>query len=246
MEYYANAGKKVEIEANGKTYKRHVVKIDYVPVNTSINGLVENYIIPIYKKGDILYISKTLVSICTSQVLYRFDIHVSNLAKNITKNISLIRNANNIVNTYAMQVAIYLIGIIKAMYASLLASFSSNSIEAREKFIKYAGQPVTLIGGLISDSFPEYENFAILPPVGATEICAEIRKKYGITCFIGAMDDSTFNLIACSRDMKISAEELKNIIKDNPLGEKTTSTPLCIIRNAELDKEEINKDINKQ
>lgn len=234
MDYYDNLEKNIEIQVGNKMYNRHVVKTDYIPVNTSIEELVEKYIVPIYKKGDILYLSKTLISICTSQVLYKLDIHVGKLAKNVSKNISLIRNEGRAVNKLAMQVAIYLIGPIKTLFAYFLASFSSNPSKARKSFIKHAGDSVSLIGGLISDSFPEYEDFAILPPVEAAEKCADIRKKYGITCFVASVDDSNFYLIASSRDMKIPEEILEDILKDNPLGEKTTSTPMCLIREEEI------------
>jgi hypothetical protein len=228
-----------EIEANGKVYMRRTIKINYAPINTSLEELIVKHIVPIYKKGDILYISKTLVSVCTSQVLYRFDIHVKNLAKEISRKIPLIKDVSPSVNSQAMQVAIYLVGVPRIIWAKFVSEFSSSLSEAKKKFIKHAGKVILQIGGLISDSFPDYEEFAILPPVGATELCADIRKKYGITCFIGAKnDENPLSLVACSRDMKITEEELENIFIDNPLGQKTNCTPFCIIRDSSLKEEE--------
>lgn len=54
MEFHANVGKDVLIQANGKVYARHAITTHFVQVGESYIDLVERYVKPVYQPGDIL------------------------------------------------------------------------------------------------------------------------------------------------------------------------------------------------
>ena len=54
MEFHANVGKDVLIQANGKVYVRHAITTHFVQVGESYIDLVERYVKPVYQPGDIL------------------------------------------------------------------------------------------------------------------------------------------------------------------------------------------------
>ena len=49
MDFYANEGKAVTIQANGKTYARHAITTHFVQVGENYIDLLERYVIPVYQ-----------------------------------------------------------------------------------------------------------------------------------------------------------------------------------------------------
>ena len=64
MDFYANEGKAVTIQANGKTYARHAITTHFVQVGENYIDLLERYVIPVYQPGDILSASEKVIALC--------------------------------------------------------------------------------------------------------------------------------------------------------------------------------------
>ena len=69
MEFYANEGKDVLIQANGKIYARHAITTHFVQVGESYIDLVERYVKPVYQPGDILSSSEKVIALCQGRVV---------------------------------------------------------------------------------------------------------------------------------------------------------------------------------
>lgn len=64
MDFYANEGKNVVIEAGGKKYARHAITTHFVQVGESYLALIEKYVKPVYQPGDILSSSEKVMVCC--------------------------------------------------------------------------------------------------------------------------------------------------------------------------------------
>ena len=73
MDFYANEGKAVTIQANGKTYARHAIKTHFVNVGESYLDLIEKYVKPVYQPGDILSSSEKVIALCQGRVVTEED-----------------------------------------------------------------------------------------------------------------------------------------------------------------------------
>ena len=69
MEFYANEGKNVLIQANGKIYARHAITTHFVQAGESYIDLVERYVKPVYQPGDILSSSEKVIALCQGRVV---------------------------------------------------------------------------------------------------------------------------------------------------------------------------------
>ena len=65
MEFFANEGKNVEIEVNGKTYLRHAIKTRFVKQGESYIDVFKEYVAPIYQEGDIVSSSEKIIASIT-------------------------------------------------------------------------------------------------------------------------------------------------------------------------------------
>ena len=74
-------------------------------------------------------------------------------------------------------------------------------------------------------------------PENPTKVCNEIHEKLGISCMIVDANDLGQEVLGYSDDIKLTEEELKGLIKDNPTGQGREQTPLVLIRKQTENKE---------
>ena len=63
IKYTMNDGKKVEIEVDGKKYKRKAIKTHFVKQGESYIDIMEKYVKPNYKEGDFISISEKIIAL---------------------------------------------------------------------------------------------------------------------------------------------------------------------------------------
>ena len=85
MEFRANSGRNVIIEVNNEKYLRHAIETHYIQIGESYIDIIEKYVKPIYKEGDIISISEKIISLCQKRIIYKKDVKVSKLAKFLSK-----------------------------------------------------------------------------------------------------------------------------------------------------------------
>lgn len=69
MDFHANEGKSVTIEAMGRTWARHAIATHFVQVGESYIGLMEQYVLPHYQAGDIVSMSEKVIAMCQGRVV---------------------------------------------------------------------------------------------------------------------------------------------------------------------------------
>ena len=135
-----------------------------------------------------------------------------------------------------MQFAIDQVGLPKILFAGI-ASAVTKLFGKRGVFYKIVGQEIAGIDGFYDKEFKEYGDIGIMLPENPTKVCNEIREKLGISCMIVDANDLGQEVLGYSDDIKLTEEELKGLIKDNPTGQGREQTPLVLIRKQTENKE---------
>ena len=232
MEFEALEGKKVEIEVNGNTYLRHAIKTHYVTIGESYIDIVEKYVKPIYKEGDILSISEKIISLCQNRVVHKKDMKLSLLAKFLCKFAMKTDAGVGVSNVYKMQFAIDLCGSLKVIWAAI-AGGVCKIFGKKGVFYEIVGGEVSGLDGFYGNVFSEYSEFGIRIPENPSGVCNEIYEKLGIKCMIVDANDLSVEILGKTDDLGYDDETLIKIIKDNPAGQEKTLTPCVLIRKAE-------------
>lgn len=236
MEFHANEGKKVEIEVNGEIYLRHAIKTRFVKQGESYIDLFKEYVSPIYQEGDIISASEKIIALCQNRVVRKEDMKISFWAKFLSKFVHKTTAGFGVRNPYKMQFAIDQVGLPKILFAGI-ASAVTKLFGKRGVFYKIVGQEIAGIDGFYDKEFKEYGDIGIMLPENPTKVCNEIREKLGISCMIVDANDLGQEVLGYSDDIKLTEEELKGLIKDNPTGQGREQTPLVLIRKQTENKE---------
>lgn len=229
MEFFANEGKNVEIEVNGKTYLRHAIKTRFVKQGENYIDIFKEYVSPIYQEGDIVSSSEKIIALCQNRVVKREDVKIGFWAKFLSKFASKTEAGIGVGETIKMQYAIDTVGLLKVLWASI-ASAITKLFGKRGVFYKIVGQEVSGLDGFYDHVWKEYGDIGIKIPENPSRVCDEIKEKLGMSCMIVDANDLGQEVLGHSSDITLTEEELKGLIRDNPSGQGKELTPIILIR----------------
>ena len=131
-----------------------------------------------------------------------------------------------------MQYAIDTVGLAKVLWATM-ASGVTKLFGKKGVFYKIVGQDVSGLDGFYNHVWKEYGDIGIRLPENPKGVCNEIKQKLGISCMIVDANDLGQEILGYSSDIRLTKEELKELIQDNPSGQGKELTPFILIRKKE-------------
>ena len=229
MEFYANEGKSVAIEAGGEIYLRHAIKTRFIIPNESYISVINEYVSDIYEEGDIISISEKIISLCQNRIIRREEIKIGFWAKFLSRFASHPSTGIGVGESIKMQYAINKAGLAKVLFASVLSGIT-KLFGVRGVFYRIVGQEVSGLDGFYGHVWKEYEDIGLELPLNSTGVCNEIREKLGISAMIVDTNDLGQEILGKSDDIRLEESVLKEMIQDNPAGQGKQQTPIILIR----------------
>ena len=236
MEFHANEGKSVTIQAMGKTWARHAIATHFVTVGESYIDLMERYVKPVYQEGDILSMSEKVIAICQKRVVTEEELKPGFWAKVLSRFVHQTSAGPGMGLPIKMQFAINVCGLPKILWAAFRAAIDKLR-GVRGTFYRIAGLEVSGLDGFYGEDIPEYEHMGVRIPENPAGVCDEIFEKTGILSMIVDANALAQEILGkCSALKDWPDEKLSGLIGDNPAGQVRQLTPFILIR--EVPKEE--------
>lgn len=230
MDFYANEGKAVTIQANGKTYARHAIETHFVQVGESYLDLIEKYVKPVYQPGDILSSSEKVIALCQGRVVTEDECKPGFWAKFLSKFVHQTSAGPGMGLPIKMQFAINVCGLGRVIWAAVCAGvgkvFGRHGV-----FYEMLGTEVSGLDGFYGEDIPEYEHMGVRVPRDPDKVCDEVYEKTGVVMMIVDANDLNVELLGRGEQLKgYTEEELLALIRDNPAGQDRQLTPFVLIR----------------
>ncbi len=225
----SNENKKLVIETGIGEYERYAIKTHFIQVGESFDEVIEKYVVPHYKEGDIVSVSEKIVALCQNRIIHRKDMKISFWAKFLSKFASHPDHGIGVGEAIKMQFAIDQVGLLKVLWAAF-ASAVTKLFGKRGVFYEIVGMEVSGLDGFYDHVWEEYRDIGILIPENSTGVCDDIKAKYGIDMMIVDANDYGQELLGRGTSLGIEDKYLLEMIKDNPAGQDRELTPIILIR----------------
>jgi asparagine synthase (glutamine-hydrolysing) len=230
MDFYANEGKNVVIEAGGKQYARHAITTHFVQVEESYIDLIEKYVKPVYQPGDILSSSEKVIALCQGRIVTEDECKPGFWAKVLSRFVHQTSAGPGMGLPVKMQFAINICGLPKVLWAAVCAGFG-KLFGKRGVFYDMLGEEVTGLDGFYGEEIPEYEHMGVRVPSHPEKVCDEVFEKTGVVMMIVDANDLNVELLGKGEQLRSwSREALLALIRDNPAGQDRQLTPFVLIR----------------
>ena len=199
---------------DGRKYQRYAVQTHFVEVGEDKCALIERYIRPLYREGDMVAFGAKVMAMCEKTVVTKDEIKPGFWAKLLAPRASETVAGIGVHDPYKLQLAINMVGAPRVVFAAV-ASAVTKLFGIKGVFYKIVGKGVAGIDGFYyRSSFERYKSLALINPTNPVELCDEIRQKTGIPVVLMDANDIDQNQLG----------------KCNPSGQGGELTPLILIR----------------
>ncbi len=223
-----NEGKNLNIHVGGHAYTRLPIKTHIVTKEDDIIEVCKKYAVPYLQGGDLLFISERIVAISQGRAFPIKDIHPSLLAKFLVKFVHKSPYGIGLGSPWTMELAIREAGAGRIVLG-VIASALTKPFGIRGVFYTVVGNNINAIDGPCDYTLPPYNQYAKLGPAEPEKVAKKLASELQHDVVIIDANDLGVAVLGKSRP-SLSDDFCKKVFKDNPLGQSSEQTPLCIVR----------------
>lgn len=204
-----------------------------IPIKTPILTHHDNIVDAIVKYGgkqitanDVVCVAESVVAITQGTAVRCDDLHPGFLAKCLCR---LFPSKGSISSPYSMQMLINYSGGIRVLFAVVLGALA-KCLGIAGVFYRTAGYQARLIDD-VTGTMPPFDKHIVPGPNNPVNVSEEIKKATGAfgACIADVNDLKRSHILGTSNG--INADKVAQILIDNPFGNDSQKTPICIIKN---------------
>ncbi len=233
MELRPNEGKALTVRVNGGLYARYAIRTHFVQVGESFTDLVERYVKPVYRPGDIVSVSEKVVALCQGRIVTEDQVKPGLWAKILSRFVHQTAAGPGMGLPVKMQFAIDRCGLGAVLKAAVCAG-ADKLRGVHGTFYDMLDPEVRGLDGFFGRDIPEYAHIGIRIPREPDRVCDQVYEKTGVVMMIVDANDLTAELLGRGRRLRDwTVSQLLALIRDNPAGQDRQLTPFILIRKAE-------------
>lgn len=223
-----NAGKNLIIDILGTSYARLPIKTHVITDNDDIKEICKQYAAKHLLPGDLLFISERVVAISQGRAYPIAEIKPSWLAKLLVKFVHKSPYGIGLGSPWTMELALREAGAARMLFAAA-ASALTKPFGMRGVFYKVVGNNINAIDGPCDYTLPPFNHYAKLGPKNPDKVARELATLLGHEVVIIDANDLGVAILGKSSN-SVTDDFCKEAFRDNPLGQSSEQTPLCIVR----------------
>ena len=208
-------------------------KVEILPVPTriltdrdDIVDCVEKYTRGKIGKDDVISVAESVVAITQGRIVRPEDLKISWLAQFCCR---FIPDVGSLASPHGMQSLMNVEGKWRVA-AALFAGFLGKIVGKSGLFYKWGGEQTALIDD-VTGTMPPFDKHIVYGPRDPEDVVARLKERLG--CFGAVIAD--VNDLKRSRIVGVTdgtkGDLVAKLLIDNPFGNASQKTPICIIKN---------------
>ena len=208
-------------------------KVEILPVPTriltdrdDIVDCVEKYTRGKIGKDDVISVAESVVAITQGRIVRPEDLKISRVAQVCCR---FIPDIGSLASPHGMQSLMNVEGKWRVA-AALFAGFLGKIVGKSGLFYKWGGEQTALIDD-VTGTMPPFDKHIVYGPRDPADVVSRLRERLG--CFGAVIAD--VNDLKRSRIVGVTdgtqGDLVAKLLIDNPFGNASQKTPICIIKN---------------
>lgn len=215
---------------DGRQYDRYAIQTHFVQRGEDQAALVERYVRPLYKPGDMLSFGAKVMAMCVQSVKTRDDVKPGFWAKLMWRFAGINHTGVGMHEPYKMQLVIDMCGLPRVLMAAFLSAVT-KPFGIKGVFYRVCGKGVGGIDGFYSrSSFETYKQLALINPPDPEGLCNKLQEATGMPVVLMDANDLQRDQLGKSSGFALSDAQIQDAMRDNPSGQGDELTPLILIR----------------
>lgn len=215
---------------DGRRYDRYAIQTHFVQVGESQTALVEKYVRPLYREGDMLSFGAKVMCMCVKSVKTRDEVKPGWWANHLWRFAGINHTGVGMHEPYKLQLVIDMCGLPRVLLAAGLSAVT-KLFGVHGVFYRVCGKGVGGIDGFYTrSSFDLYHEMALINPDNPVELCNQLARETGIPVVLMDANDLQRDQLGKSDGFPLTDEQIQDAMADNPSGQGDELTPLILIR----------------
>lgn len=216
------------VHVGSDAYLRIMIRTHTIMRGEDIGDLMLTYVKPQLEPGDIIFVSEKAASAAQGRAIPLDEIKPGLLARFLVRFVYKAPYGIGLGMPETMEMAIREVGVVRILLASVVGGIG-KLFGIRGLFYHVAGPKARSIDGPADYVIPPYNRCVVLGVADADDLCRRAAAKIGAPVAIVDANDIGMNVIGFS-DPGLGRIPWQAILKDNPAGQTSESTPFGIIR----------------
>ena len=223
-----NPGKNLVIDLANSKWARLPIRTHVIAKDDNIIEIVKQYAKQHLLDNDILFVSERVVAITQGRAFPMKDIKPSLAAKFLAKFVHKSPFGIGLGSPWTMDLAIKEGGLLRIILGAIISAIA-KPFGIKGVFYKVVGKNINAIDGPCSYTLPPYNKYAKLGPANPEKVAIDLGREINHDVVIIDANDLGVAVLGKST-LGVSDDFCKKVFKDNPLGQSSEQTPLCIVR----------------
>lgn len=226
-----NDEKQLTINTSAGAFERWPIQTHVIQEKDDILDICQKYAAPHLQQGDQLFLSERVVAITQGRSYKIDDIHPRKLATFLSRFVHKTPAGIGLGSPWTMELALREVGQIRILFAASIAAIT-KPFGVKGLFYRIAGRAAAAIDGPCDYTLPPYNRYATLGPKDPHTVAAQLASALQYPVVIMDANDLGVDILGTSPNAHPPALAAE-IVQDNPLGQGSQRTPLCIVRPSE-------------
>ena len=225
-----NKGKKRLVRWGNENYSCFAIKTKVVSRDDRLADIIRTYAQPCVEEGDVLFISEKMVACAQGRAIPLSAIQPCFFARFLSRFVTKSKVGIGLSMPETMQCAIDECGTFRIL-AAAVAGMAGRLIGRKGWFYRVAGYRAACIDGPCDYTIPPYNRYVVPAPLAPDKTATAVSRLLGgITVLIVDANDIGVEILGKSHN--IDADKVRGLLRQNPLGQSSESTPMGILRPA--------------
>ncbi|MEA3453159.1 MAG: coenzyme F420-0:L-glutamate ligase [Patescibacteria group bacterium] len=229
MKEIPNLGKNLVIEVNGKKFARIPIKTHVITPEDNLDEVIKKYLKNFLEKDDIVFVAEKIIAILQNRAYPLVEIKKTKPAIFLSKFVSKKPGGIGLAMPETMQVAIEEVGFFR-IFLALVGAAITKPLGIKGLFYIIAGDGARAVDGPTPNTIPPYNQYVVKGPEKPKKVAEHIASIIGRPVVIVDANDRGIRILGTSKSFTMSKKIFQRILKDNPLGQSSESTPIGILR----------------
>ena len=220
------SGRYIKKEKNG--VNRILVKTHVLEPGEDIVEIIKRYAGSIIEPEDIVVIGESALAITQGRAIPIKCMRPSLLARVLWRFVRKVPYGTGLRNPYSMQAAIDEIGTIRVLFAAVLGGIT-RLLGRKGDFYRISGRQAAMIDAPHTSPIPPYDECVIKGPKEPERVVKRIKRVLDTEVAVMDINDIGGSWVIAATE-KVPIKELEELMRDNPMGQGTELTPICVIK----------------
>jgi len=223
-----NPGKQLERKVGQGLYLRIPVRTKLITATDDIADAAREFVASLVQPGDMVVVSEKAVAITQGRFYHVDEVKPSFLARLLARFVHYTPAGANLRDPKAMELTLREVGRLRALVGAIIGGIG-KLFGIRGLFYRICGPKARSVDGAWEGTIPPYQKCIVLAPENPEGVAKRLKEVLGCEAAVIDANDLGIDILGVSSS-SVDVALLKEIMRDNPLGQSREQTPFGIVR----------------